>query len=317
MAAEELRGLVSTTEAITAVRTAFANLSAGVGALPRRLVLDGGQTLIMAAQADYAADVVVKVVSLRPDNRSRGYPTLSALVLVLDRDTGQPCLVVDGSSVTAIRTGAASGVATDLLAEPDAEILAMIGAGGQSLDQVRAVCAVRPIRELRIFSRRGVGARVLAERLADEADHLSISISSSSRQATRGADIVCCATDASTPVIAADALGERVHINAIGSFRPDMREVPLEVLGRASSVVVDQIEAAKEEAGELIDATEAGVLSWNQVAELGDLILAPPSAVRGITVFKSVGIAIQDCAIAGLLRAQLEHSVDPQASAVR
>jgi ornithine cyclodeaminase/alanine dehydrogenase-like protein (mu-crystallin family) len=289
--ASELRRLVPMADAIEAVGAAFRSLSAGEAEQPPRVALAGGAGLAMAARAGTEGDAY-KLVSVRPDNRGRGLPTIHALVVWFDGETGEPRLLVEGSALTALRTGAASGYATKLLAAPDASTLAMVGAGAQALDQVRAVCAVRPIERVRVFSPSGVSAAALAERLEVDAQAMP-----SVAQAVEGADVVCCATNATDPVV--PPLTGRVHVNAVGSYRPEMRELPPELLAAAELVAIDERAAALAEAGELIDALARGVLTAAQLVEVGTL--AGDLELRGPTVFKSVGVAVQDWAICRLL----------------
>jgi ornithine cyclodeaminase len=289
--ASELRRLVPMADAIEAVGAAFRALSAGAAEQPPRVALAGGAGLAMAARAGAEGDAY-KLVSVRPENRERGLPTIHALVVWFDGETGEPRLLVEGSALTALRTGAASGYATKLLAKPDASTLAMVGAGAQALDQVRAVCAVRPVERVRVFSPSGVSARALAERLEVDAEAVS-----SAAEAVAGADVVCCATNATSPVV--PALTGRVHVNAVGSYRPEMRELPAGLLAAAEVVAVDERAAALAEAGELIDAVSRGVLEESQLVEIGTL--GSDVEPRGVTVFKSVGVAVQDWAICRVL----------------
>lgn len=304
----ELRRLVTMHDAIDAVETAFRSIVDGSGEQPPRLGFDDGSALaMMARRAGAGTDggSAFKLVSLRPRNRDRDLPAIHALVLWFDGDTGRPSLLVEGSSLTSLRTGAASGLATRLLAAGDAAELAMIGAGGQAADQVRAVCAVRPIERVRVFSRRGASARALAESLARELHEVEIAAVGSAAEAVAGAGVVCCATDSTTPVLTAASISGRVHVNAVGSYRPDMCELPLELIERAELVAVDQREAALAEAGEIVRAIAGGVLAAGDLAELGSLTLGPPPDPSGVTVFKSVGVAMQDWAVCRLVASRI------------
>jgi ornithine cyclodeaminase len=205
-------------------------------------------------------------------------------------------------------------VATDILAAPAARVLAVLGAGVQASDQVRAVLTVRDIAEVRICSRRGASARELAARLADEFPDVLVEAVVSPTMAVRDADVVCCATNARRPVLARASLAERVHVNAIGSYRPEMRELARDVLTEAELLVVDQRIAALHESGEVIDAVEHTTLTRESLVELGELVQHPPARVEGLTVFKSVGLAMQDWAIAHLVNERLYDL--PEVSAV-
>jgi ornithine cyclodeaminase/alanine dehydrogenase-like protein (mu-crystallin family) len=297
--ADALRELVPMADAIDAVREAFIGVSCDQFWQPLRLSHEH-RTLVMAAADADGIGTAVKVVSIRPGNPSRGLPMIQASVVWHDGESGRPTAVLDGDTVTALRTGAASGVATADLAEPDATVLAVIGAGSQAPDQVEAVRAVRAIDTVRIASRTRASADRLAARLSADGD-LDVEVCSTAAEAVSGAHVVCCATPATEPLFPASALGTRVHINAVGSFRPEMRELGSDILGAASLVVVDQLEAAQQEAGELIRALEDGTLAPDALIEIGGLLQSGERArPDGVTVFKSVGLAAQDWAIARL-----------------
>src|SRR5262249_5174127 len=153
-------------------------------------------------------------------------------------------------------------------------------------EQVRAVCAVRPIDTVRIFSRSGTSAEHLVRRLAAELPGVRFEAAASSDDAVAGADVVSCATDAVSPVLGAGAIDGRVHVNAVGSHRPDMRELPVELLRGAEIVAVDEISAALAEAGEVIAAVENDPRFPEALVEIGALLADPPPSPRGITVFK-------------------------------
>jgi ornithine cyclodeaminase len=296
---DTLRELVPMADAVDAVREAFVGVSNGQFWQPLRLGHED-QTLVMAAADTAGAGTAVKVVSIRPENPARGLPTIQASVVWHDGESGRPAAVLDGDTVTALRTGAASGVATAELADPDASILAVVGAGLQAPDQVQAVRAVRPIETVRIASRTRASADRLAA-LISAAGDVAVEVCATPAEAVAGADVVCCATTAREPLFPAAALGSRVHVNAVGSFRPEMRELGSDVLGLASLVTVDQREAAKQEAGELIQALREGTLAPDALVEIGDVLQRGDRARRhGVTVFKSVGLAAQDWAIARL-----------------
>ncbi|MEV7038830.1 ornithine cyclodeaminase family protein [Amycolatopsis sp. NPDC051061] len=291
--AHAVRAAVPMTAAVDAVRDAFLDLAAGRFVVPQRLSFGGGTTLVMSACHTPTSTTVVKTLSL-----VAGRTPMILGTLVWNTAAGQ--VVADAIEVTTLRTGAASGVATDLLAPASADCLALLGTGAQAADQVRAVTAVRPVRRLAVFGRDPSRAHVFADRLRAEFPDIVTRVAASAADAVSDAEIVCCATSSSTPLFDVDDLPERVHVNAIGSYLPSMRELPAELLGTAECVVVDQVEAVLEEAGEVIHAVESGLVKRSSLVELGDALGAPP-AVNGRTVFKSVGLAVQDWAIARLL----------------
>lgn len=295
----EVREAVSMREAIDAVRRGFVGLAGGEFEMPTRTALRDGQFLVMSAHHRPTQSAMVKTLSLNFDR----VPAITGTVVwsTLDR---LDHLIADAGAVTTLRTGAAVGVATDLLAAPDADRLTLIGAGGQATDQVRAVHTVRPLRHLTIVGTTAERAEALAGALRAELDGTEIRTATDPASAVRDAHIVCCATTATTPLFPASALPAQVHINAIGSFRPTMRELPDELLAD-STVIIDELDAILEESGEIIHALRTGAIARNDLTELGTALTsasASASAGRGArTVFKSVGVAMQDWAIASLL----------------
>ena len=241
--------------------------------VPLRTLLGG--SLFMPGRAGGVSGV--KVVSVVPGN-----PV--GLVLVFDPD-GSPLGLVDGPTLTAIRTGAGAGLATRLLARKDAGVLAMLGAGAMASDQVEAVRAVRPIRRILVWSRNRVTASALADRIGGEAvaepdDCVGV------------ADIISTATPSRRPLFDDEAVKPGTHINAIGAYTPEMCEIPAETVRRAY-VVVDDMEASELEAGDLIQAERPPVCT------IGDVLAGRhPQIGEDVTLFKSVGIASQDIAAA-------------------
>lgn len=300
ISAENLRKLVSMPEAIDAVRQAFLDVSRGVIEQPTRVAVGGGSALAMVARHIEGGGTVLKAITIRRDNRERGLPNIQALVIWFDGLTGTPLAALDGGALTAMRTGAASGVATELLAADEASVLAVIGAGAQAPDQVRAVCAVRPIREVRVAARSLDSSRRLTASLEAELAHTKIVPCRTVLEAVAGADVVCTVTYSDRPLFEAADLAARVHVNAIGAYTLSMRELPDDLLGGADVVAVDQVEAALAEAGDLVGAIERGAMQARDVVEIGALLSRQKSPFTGRTVFKSVGIAAQDLALARL-----------------
>lgn len=288
--------------AIDAMRVAFAHLSDGTATVPVRLNLptdpDGSCLLAMPAYVPREA-WAAKLVTITHKNPARGLPLIHALVCVFDPDTGQPLALIDGEALTVLRTAAASGLATALLARPDAAVVSVIGAGAQAGAQLEAVCAVRPIKQVYITSRTPERARKLAEQL-----HLHVDINIAyvdAFTAVREADVLCTATTATTPVLQDADLKPGVHINAIGGYRADMVEIPAATVCRAK-VVVDQRAAALAEAGDLVQPIRQGLITEAHLhAELGEIVLGRKTgrtSASEITLFKSVGNAVQDAVAA-------------------
>jgi ornithine cyclodeaminase len=301
---DTLRALVPMERLLDAVEAAYRDVAAGRDRSPIRQHLElpgGGLLVVMPAVRDGGGGASVKLITWTPGNPERGMPTIQGVVTWFDATTGEPAIQLDGPTVTALRTGAASGVATRLMARPDASVMALIGTGVQAESQIRAVLAARPLREVRVYSRaperRGAFSRAM-----DDALPVAVRAADSAEAAVRGADVVCCVTPSATPVFDAAWLGPGCHVNALGSFRMGMVEVPPAAFGRAELVAVDSREAADHEAGDLAAAIEAGELAADAVVEIGSVepTWAAERDPSAITIFKSVGLAIQDLALADL-----------------
>ncbi len=291
-------------KAVEAMRAAFAAHARGDVDAPARTVLHSGDpsgaTLVMPAclESAHPSILTVKVVAVFPSNPARGVPAIHGTVLASDATSGVPLALLDGTSLTAIRTAAACGLATDLLARPDSAVLAVFGSGVHARTQVQAVRAVREIREVRIFNPNRASARTMAEQLqAAETGTVRFRATTSSGEALSGADVACAATTARTPVFRDSEVPDGIHINAIGSFLPDEREVPAGTVQRAR-IVVDDREAALEEAGDLLMPIAAGLVGEDCIrGDLGGLVLGTCEgrcSADEVTFFKSVGLAVQD-----------------------
>lgn len=300
----DVRQLVSMAEAIDVTGQAAIEYASGpISAVPR-VGLPGGGTLLMAAASPERGGVAAKIVSITPRNRADGLATIQGLASWLDYDTRQPLLVADATAVTALRTGALSGVATRALAPADASVLAVVGAGGQALSQVEAVVAIRPIEQVRVVSLHRSSAERFRDRLAAMLPEQKITVCPDIATAVQDADVTCLATTATSALIEQRHLRPGAHVNAIGAYRPDMREVGVTVFGAASVVCADDPDGALREAGDLIDAVAAGQLVPDAVIGLGSVVRDGAAAQpgRGATVFKSVGSAAADLALLDLLR---------------
>ena len=308
--AQSVREGLPMARAIEAMARAFAAYSAGQVEMPLRLRLPvPPQEAVVLHMPAFLHDphgqaLGVKVVSVFPHNPARGHPLIYASVLMLDPETGRPLAVVEGTTLTAIRTGAASGLATRLLAREDSHVLAVFGAGAQARTQIEAVCTVRPIERVWVYAPTRSHVESLIAELAGRGPiPKDMRPADSPAQALAEADVVCTATTSATPVFAAEYLRPGTHVNAVGSYTPEMVEVPLEVVARAY-VVVDAREAARAEAGEIAQALAQGLLAPEALVELGEIVLgrAPARAHRDqVTLFKSVGLAVQDVAAAQAL----------------
>jgi ornithine cyclodeaminase len=304
--AEDVRQALPMVEAIEGMKRAYAALSTDRAEVPLRSRLDiAGQEatgLFMPAfvPGEAAGALAVKVVTLFPENIPAGLPLIHAAVLVMDANNGQMLALLEGGSLTAIRTGAGAGAATDLLARPESNVLALFGSGVQARTQLEAVCAVRPIREVRIYSPNPDHIQRFIGENSPPAG-VRLLAAGSPADALQGADIICTATTSSQPVFSDRDVPPGAHINAVGSYTPAMVEIPPRTLGRAEVVALDSQSACRAEAGEVIAAVDEGLLTWDETIEVGALVTgaaAGRQTERGITSFKSVGVAVQD-AVAG------------------
>jgi alanine dehydrogenase len=303
----DVRQAVSMAQAIQIVKGAFAQLSAGKAVVPIRTQLEvtrhAGITLFMPAYLQESDDLGVKIVSVFPRNLEMGLPTIHALVAVVDAETGRPAAVMDGTYLTALRTGAASGTATDLLARMDARVAAVFGAGVQGRTQLEAVCQVRAIEKAWIYDVNREAAEKYAEEMRGRGGRIpaDITVASSPTKAVREADVVCTATTATSPVFADADLKAGVHINAVGAFTSEMQEIPENTIKRAR-LVVDSREACWAEAGDLIIPHQKGFISESDIhAELGEIAAGTKGGRESdeeVTFFKSVGNAVQDVSVA-------------------
>jgi ornithine cyclodeaminase/alanine dehydrogenase-like protein (mu-crystallin family) len=302
--AEEVRKALPMNEAIEAMKTAYASLSSGTAVVPLRTRLDipnsEALSLFMPSfvHSQDGDALAVKVVSLFPTNPTRGLAYIQAAVLVFDPRTGQAIALLEGSSLTAIRTGAASGAAIDLLARKDGKIVAIFGAGAQGQTQLEAACTVRPIETAFIFDRNPEKAQAFVMEMNSKGlSTRDIRVAGSAKEAVEYADVICTATTALRPVFRDKDVKAGTHISAVGSYRPDMQEVPAETLERAK-VFVDSRSASLEEAGDLIQPMQARLFDESHICgELGEVILGQVPGRQSqeeITYFKSVGIAVQD-----------------------
>jgi ornithine cyclodeaminase len=284
-------------EAIDAVAAAFAALSEGRAAVPLRSSVplrDDAVALTMPASIAGAPYATVKVVSVAP----RATPAVNAAVLVVDATSGVAVALVEGAALTALRTGAAGGLAARELARSDATVCALFGAGAQARTQLLGARAVRPLREVRVVTRERAHAEAFARWAAEQPALAGISvIASDPLEALRDATLVVTATSSPDPVFPGSALTGGAHVTAVGSFRPTMRELDEDTMRGAGRIVVDQRAAALAEAGELQG------LGPDAIVEIGEIVARRVPGRRDErerTVFKSVGNAVQDLAVASL-----------------
>jgi ornithine cyclodeaminase len=296
LTAADIRSALSMDAAIDAVATAYAQLSAGKATMPlrSRFHTDKGVTLLMPAHLHESGDFAVKIVSVYGDNPSLGLPTVAATVLALDPQTGMPLALMEGDSLTALRTGAAGGVAARYLARADAGTVALFGAGVQARAQLQAAMAVRQIKRVLIVDPFETAAQRLADDISTWPEPPAVSIADSPQAAVAQADIVLAATTSTSPLFDGSHLKPGTHVTGVGSFTPQMQEIDATTIGRAR-VVVDQRDAALAEAGDII----IGKATID--AEIGEIVNGDKPGRQNdqeITFFKSVGLAVQDAVTA-------------------
>jgi alanine dehydrogenase len=303
----EVRELVPMVEAIALMKVAFAELSAGRTVSPLRTVVSladrEGDALFMPAYVPAMDALGLKSVNVFRRNPQRGLPVIHAVVSLVDSETGQPLAIMDGTYLTALRTGAVSGAAADLLARADSSVLAAIGAGAQGVTQIAAICAVRPIERVIAVDVSDESLRRLRETIARDWPEIRnrLETTSDAAAAVRRADIICTATTSHTPVFDDADVRPGTHISAVGAYTPEMQELPAETVVRAT-VVVDAIDAALAEAGDLIIPLREGLVGREHFARELGMVASGTAPGRTsddeITLFKSVGNAVQDVVVA-------------------
>jgi ornithine cyclodeaminase len=304
LTAEDVRKALPMNEAIEAMKNAYASLSNGTAVVPlrTRLPIPNSEALSLFMPAFVNSQegnaLAIKVVSLFPGNPARGLAYIQAAVLVFDPETGRAIALLEGSSLTAIRTGAAGGAAIDLLARADSRVAAIFGAGAQGRTQLEAACTARQIETAFIFDANAEKAQAFTNEMKGKGVVTQdIRVAQSAKEAIENADIICTATTSSRPVFDDMDVRSGTHISAVGSYTPDMQEVSAETLQRAK-IFVDSRSASLEEAGDLIQPIRAGLFDESHICgELGEMItgrIPGRQSEDEITYFKSVGIAAQD-----------------------
>ena len=289
---EQVRQHLHMAELIPAMEKALIEFSGGKVTQPVRSVINvdppGGFLGLMPALTPDGLGL--KAVTFYPSNVERGIPTHMATIFLVDPQTGTPLAIMDGRLITEMRTAAVSAAATKLLASPDAKILAILGSGVQARSHAEALQLVRNFEEIRVWS----PTKEHAERFAKEVGGKAMS----AEEAVRGADVVVTTTDSKTPALKGSWLKPGSHVNAIGACRPDWRELDDEAMSNV--VFVDSREGAMKESGDVI-LSDAKIY-----AELGEALAGKvPSRANETTIFKSLGMAVEDIAAAMLVYRKL------------
>jgi ornithine cyclodeaminase/alanine dehydrogenase-like protein (mu-crystallin family) len=297
----DVRRLLDLDQLLDALERVFIELSAGRASVPPRIAAETERGLL-AAMPGYTDGILeTKLVSVFAGNHEVGLPSHQATIALFDDKTGKPLALMDGTEITAVRTGAASAVATRALSRPDARVLAVLGAGVQARSHIDAATRVREFAEVRVASRSAEHARALADEVGGTAW-------ASFEEAVAGADVVCACTDAGQPVFSAESLEPGMHVTSVGASR-DGPELEPSVMGRGLLVVESRVAFEPYPAG----AHELQGLDPNEAVELGEILAGTRegrTSREQITIYKSMGHAVEDAAAAGLVyRRALEDGV--------
>lgn len=304
----DLRRLLRPLEVVEALAPAFASYAAGRWTVPARAHVPAGEdgVLLVMPAAEAASDgagaLGAKLVTVYPSNRAHGRPTIYASYLLLDAATGEPLALLEGEALTGMRTAAVSALAARYLARADSRRLTCFGAGAQAAFQLRALTAVLAIERVDVVGRDPERAARFAASMSAELG-VPVVVARDTRAALATADVVTCATTSTTPIVRGAELRPGTHVDAVGAFRPTDRELDTEAIARAR-VVVDTYAGALTEAGDLVIPLAQGAVSRAHVAaELAELVAGTRPGRRQeheVTVFKSVGFALEDLAAARL-----------------
>jgi alanine dehydrogenase len=304
--AKAIRSLAPMPRLIDCLEAAFRS----AWTVPARSVVDvpgagQGRLFLSMSAFDNRGAGAIKLVTLFPDHPAKGLPTIQSAIVVFS-NTGTPIAVLDGATVTNLRTGAASALASRYLSRHDSAHLVLIGTGALTLYMALAHCAVRPITRISVWGRRPDRAGATAETIRSfVTTDIEIHVPHSIEDAVATADIVSCATSSTTPVLAGRWLKAGAFVDLVGSFSPTKREVDDEVV-RRSRIFVDTFEGALSEAGDILEPLARGVIGRERIeGELADLVCGRVTGRQGadeILLFKSVGTAIEDLAAAQLVR---------------
>jgi len=306
---ETIKKILTIEEAIPAVRKAFIQLSSGKVNVPLRLHLDipefEGVELIKPVYSPQSKKTGIKVISLFKRNAERKLPYSHALMLLMDGETGIPLALMDADYLTVVRTAAASGLATQLLARKESRVLAVFGAGPQGAAQIKAMMAVRPISRVYIFDPDPQKARKLGNNIASS---YSVDVQvASAAHSLESCEIICTATTSTIPVFRDNQISSGTHINGIGSFKAHHHEIPAGTVKR-SRLFVDQREACLKEAGDIVIPLQQGMFGEQHIlGEIGEIAAGNTTGREtesDITLFKSVGNAVQDLAMAEMVYAK-------------
>jgi len=300
----EVRSLLPMEVCVGLMSDALRELSEGHALNPLRTGMrlpDEGRILAsMPGYLEARKALGLKVITVFPGNHGTPYDSHQGIVMLFDVEHGRPLAILDGSEVTAIRTAAASGAATDVLAREDAGDLALIGSGVQARTHLEAISSVRPLRRVRVYSPSAANREAFATR-ESERHRIPVETMRSAGDAVRGADIICTLTSAHQPVLASEWISAGAHINAVGASMPVSREIDSATMARAR-VFVDRRESALHESGDYLIPLGEGLIGENHLlGEIGEVLaggLTGRTAEGDVTLFLSLGVAVEDLAAA-------------------
>ncbi len=301
---EDIQKVFTVKDAISAVKQAFSIYSQGKSVVPLRVNIDipkhNGQSLFMPGYVEELDIAGVKIVSVFPNNTEKGIASVPAKMVLINGETGEVCCMMDGTYLTQLRTGAASGAATDLLAGRAAESMVLFGTGGQAAAQLESILAVRSIKNVKVVGLNRAKALEFSKKMQVELQSYgtNITVCEDVATAVSEADVITAVTTSKKPVFDGRWVKKGAHINGVGSYTPEMQELDEYIIQNAGKVFVDSRTAVLSEAGDLIIPMKKGLISIDRITgELGEVIsgkLPGRTDMDEITIFKTVGIAVTD-----------------------
>ena len=301
----DMSSMISMSDIIEADKEALSIYSSQKSNIPLRSNLDipeyKGQCLFMNGYAAPAKALGVKIVSVYPENINKNLTSVPATMVLVDAETGMVNSLLDGTYLTRLRTGAISGLATDILSRKDSKIFALFGTGGQAVTQLEAVLTVRKIEEVRVFDVFKERAKEFAAKMTEKFGkkfNVKIIAAESSDKAVENADIITTVTTSKKPVFDANKVKKNVHINGVGSYTPEMQEIPGDILVKANKIFVDTRDGAINESGDLIKPIQSGLIKKEKInGELGEVInglMKGRESDDEMTFFETTGSAVLD-----------------------
>lgn len=317
---EDIEKVFTMKDAIDTTKTAFVSVAQGSCQVPIRTNIgapkEEGCFLFMPAYMESIKAAGIKIVNVFPKNTEKGLPVVPAQVLLIDGETGVVSGIMDGTYITQLRTGAASGVAFDALGRKEAKIGALIGTGGQARCQLEAMLTVRNLEEVRVFGMEKEKRETFAREMNEEFQEYGAKIVAvnSGNEAVENADLIITVTTATSPVFNASYVKKGATISGVGSYQHHMQELPPEILVKASKIYFESTEAVLSESGDITKPLKDGIITeLDFTGELGNVItgqLVGRENEEEIIVFKTVGVATQDLTAAyGIYHKAIEAKV--------